>query len=113
MLAHSFLSESSSCLPQVVIVQEHGQYSLQVVNVASLKSKPGIAGACCESIGLLEVRERHEVVIVGGGLPARIRHREQCDLVSTRAHQLDGFKQIRFGSAEPEVVLVAVQDFHD
>jgi len=43
MLAHSFLSESSSCLPQVVIVQEHGQHSLQVVNVSSLKSKPGIA----------------------------------------------------------------------
>jgi hypothetical protein len=60
----------------------------------------------------LEVGVGNKMVVVGRGLSTLVGHGEQRDFVSPRAHQFHGLKQVGFGPAEPEVVLVAIQDSH-
>ena len=61
---------------------------------------------------LLEISKRYEVLIVIRSRASRVRHGEQCDLVSSRPHRFHGVKQICFCAAKPEVVLVAVENSH-
>lgn len=60
----------------------------------------------------LEIDVWNKMTVVGGGWPALVGHGEQRDFVPPRAHQFHAFKQVGFGPAEPEVVLVAVQNSH-
>lgn len=78
--------------------------------VNGMECQTGLGG---QTAALLEIRKRNEVAVISGCWSAFIRHREQCDLVSSSPHEFDGFKQVCFGPAEAEVVLVAVQDSHE
>src|SRR5689334_23326341 len=62
--------------------------------------------------GSLEVLMRNKMAIKGGSPSTSVGHREERDLMPSRPHQVHDFKQVGFGPAELEVVLVAVQDPH-
>src|SRR5881409_3040980 len=84
--------------------------------LASLRRIDGVKGQTSprdRAEVFLEICQRYEVSVVGSGLPARVGHRKQCDLIPAGPHQFHGFKEIDFSPAEPEVVFVAIQNSHD
>jgi hypothetical protein len=90
-------------------VDEHGPHSL-----SSLKGIDCAHGAVSFGWQARAFKIRHS-----NKVPAEFRtefacvfRRKQTDFMPLRAHQLHRFKQVRFGPAEPVVVLVAVQDPH-
>jgi hypothetical protein len=61
----------------------------------------------------LEISEWDKVAVVGRHRTAVVRHGKQGDLMTSRPHQFHGVKQVCFGPAEAEVVLVAIQNSHE
>jgi hypothetical protein len=69
----------------------------------------GEFGACQQSVGrAFEIDIRKELLIVGGGLAARICHGEKSDFVALRSHQVHQLEHIHLSAAERKIVFVAV-----
>jgi hypothetical protein len=59
-----------------------------------------------------EINVWQEVMIVGGGLAARICHRKKRDFVPLRSQQIHELKHVNFGAAKGKIVFIAEQDSH-
>ena len=70
-------------------------------------------GACYPSMGRpLEIDVRHEVLVVGGGLATRIRHRKERDFVALSSHQLHELKHVNLSTTKRKIVFIAIENSH-
>ena len=105
----------------VIDISDMGNVGLELVNHPpnALACFRGIdrvqceAAFSCEAGALFEIGKRNKVPVEWRRRATIIGHGKQGGLVAARPHYLHGFKQVCFGPAEPEVVLVAVQDAHE
>src|SRR5579872_5538300 len=94
---------------------------LEVRNHA-LQAPPGIgridrmgcqAGTLRQSLSrIFEVEVGNVMHVVRRRFGARIRHREQGDIVPTRSQKVDQLEQVHFGATKRETVFIAKQDLH-
>jgi hypothetical protein len=60
------------------------------------------------AVAALEVSMGYEMAIVWSGFATRVSHAEQRHFMTLRPHQLHGLEQVDFGTAEGEVIFVAI-----
>src|SRR5579864_4088252 len=66
-----------------------------------------------QSMGMaFEINVWQEVMVVGCGLAARIRHREKCDFMPLSSQQIHELEHVNFGATKRKIVFIAEQDSH-
>src|ERR1700690_2512153 len=62
--------------------------------------------------GAFEINVWQEILVVGCGLTAGIRHRKKRDFVASGSHQVHELEHVNFGAAERKIVFIAVKNSH-